>query len=152
MNQQKIKQFNIIGISVRTSNENEQAAKDIPALWNKFMSEGIAAQIPNKIDGTIYCVYTEYEKDYTKPYTTILGCKVNSLDTIPVGMLSKTINETNYAKHTAHGNLLQCAVFNEWIKIWNTTIDRAYTADFEVYDERSLNFENAEVDIFIALK
>lgn len=38
----KIRPFNIIGISVRTTNENDQAAKDIPALWKRFISEGIA--------------------------------------------------------------------------------------------------------------
>jgi predicted transcriptional regulator YdeE len=29
----------VIGIEVRTTNENEQAAKDIPVFWEKFMKE-----------------------------------------------------------------------------------------------------------------
>lgn len=152
MNNQTIQKFYVIGISVRTTNENGQATQDIPALWNRFMTEEIIDQIPNKIDNSVYCIYTEYEKDHTKPYTTILGCKVENLDTIPNGMVGKTFEETTYAKHTAKGNILQGLVFNEWIKIWNSDLDRAYTADFEVYDERTKNPENAEVDIFVAIR
>ncbi len=80
MNKTNIETFTVIGIAVRTTNKNGQSAKDIGALWNKFMSEDILSQIPNKIDNTIYSIYTEYEGDYTQPYTTILGCKVKSKD------------------------------------------------------------------------
>ena len=44
----KIEAFNVIGIAVKTTNENGQAGKDIPALWEKFISEGILDKIPNK--------------------------------------------------------------------------------------------------------
>ncbi len=152
MSNQKIQQFSVIGISVRTTNENGQASQDIPALWNKFMTEEIAEQIPNKIDNSIYCIYTEYEKDHTKPYTTILGCKVRNLDTIPIGMIGKTFEEATYTRYIVKGNILQGVVFDEWTKIWNSDLERAFTADFEVYGEKSLNPENAEVDIFIAVK
>jgi len=142
----------VIGISVRTSNELGQAGQDIPALWNQFMTEGIADQIPNKIDNTVYCIYTDYEKDHTKPYTTILGCKVENLDRIPDKLVGKTFDEAVYEQFVAKGNLSQGVVFNEWTKIWNSDLNRAFTADFEVYDERAQNPENAEVDLFIALK
>lgn len=152
MNSQKIKSFSIIGIAVRTTNENGQSGKDIPALWNRFMSEMIIEKIHNKIDTTIYCIYTEYEKDHTKPYTTILGCKVENLNIIPNGMVGKTFAEGNYSKRTAKGNILQGIVFGEWTKIWNSNIPRSYTADFEVYGEKAQNPENAEVDIFVSVK
>ena len=152
MDTQKITSFNIIGIAVRTTNENSQAAKDIPALWNKFMSENMLQQIPNKVDNTIYCMYTEYEKDHTKPYTTLLGCKVENLENIPTGMTGKTVEDGNYIKQTVKGNLMQGVIANAWIKIWNANFPRLYTADFEVYGEKAQNPENAEVDIFIAVK
>lgn len=152
MNNQTIQKFNVIGISARTTNENGQAGKDIPALWNKFMTEGILEKIPNKIDNSIYCIYTEYEKDHTKPYTTILGCCVSSLDNIPNEMVGKAIDEAKYTKHVAKGNILQGMVFDEWTKIWNSDLDRTFTADFEVYGEKAQNPENAEVDIFVAVK
>lgn len=152
MNIIKIDSFHVIGISVRTTNENGQAAKDIPVLWEKFMSEGILDQIPNKIDNALYCIYTDYEKDHTKPYTTILGCKVENLNDIPNEMVSKTIDVAAYQKFVAKGKLMQGAVYNEWTKIWNSELERTFTADFEIYDERALNPENAEVDIFVAVK
>ncbi|MGL4630553.1 MAG: GyrI-like domain-containing protein [Leadbetterella sp.] len=152
MSNQIIQKFHVIGISVRTTNENGQAAQDIPALWDTFIREGIAIQIPNKMDSSIICIYTEYEKDHTKPYTTILGCRVENLDTVPDGMVGKTIEEASYTQYVAKGNLLQGAVFNEWTKIWNSDIKRTFTADYEVYGEKAQNPENAEVDIFIAVE
>ncbi len=151
METETLKEFYVIGISVRTTNENGRAGIDIPELWNKFMSENLIEKIPNKIDNTLYCIYTEYEKDYTKPYTTILGCKVSSIENIPNEMVAKTFENENYRKFIAKGNLLQGMVFGEWTKIWNTEIDRKYSADFEVYGEKAQNPENAEVDIYISL-
>lgn len=146
-----IEEFFIIGLSIRTTNENEQSATDIPALWNKFMTENTIENIPNKIDSSIYSVYTEYEKDYTKPYTTILGCKVSSLENIPAGMTGKTIAKETYKQFTAKGNLADGIVIQKWIEIWNTDLNRKYTADFEIYGEKASNPENAEVPIFIAI-
>ena len=97
-------------------------------------------------------MYTEYEKDHTKPYTTLLGCKVESLENIPTGMIGKTVEGGNYIKQTVKGNLMQGVIANAWIKIWNANFSRLYTADFEVYGEKAQNPENAEVDIFIAVK
>jgi len=151
MKTHKLPAFHIIGIAVRTTNENGQAGEDIPALWAKLMTEGIIEKIPNKLDNTVYSIYTDYEKDHTKPYTTILGCKVEDLDTIPNGMVGKTIDEATYQKFVAKGNLAHGAVYNEWTKIWNSAIDRSFTADFEVYDENAQDPTNAEVAIYIAL-
>lgn len=152
MSIQIIPSFNIIGISVRTTNENGQAAKDIPELWNKFMTESIAAQVPGRIGDEIYCIYTDYEKDHTKPYTTLLGCKAESLDNIPDGMTGKYFEEARYEKFTVTGNLQQGAVYDAWVKIWNDDLQRLFTADFEVYGSRAHDPENAEVDIFIAVQ
>jgi len=56
------------------------------------------------------------------------------------------------AKFTAKGSLVNGeAVVNTWYEIWKADIDRSFTTDFEVYDERSENRDHAEVDIFIAL-
>lgn len=147
-----IQKFCVIGISVRTTNENKQSGKDIPELWNKFIAEEISTKISNKVSEEIICVYTDYEKDHTKPYTTILGCLVNNLDAIPEGMTGKIIEGINYKKFTAKGNLAEGIVINEWIKIWNSDLERIFTSDFEIYSEKAKNQENAEVAIFIAIK
>lgn len=152
MNIQQINAFNVIGISVRTTNENGKAMIDIPALWGKFISEGTIAKIPAKTDNTVYCIYTEYEKDHTKPYTTILGCKVEHLDNVPEGMIGVTIASGLYQPFVAKGNLTKGAVYNEWTNIWNSYIERTFTADFERYGPKSQNLADGEVDIFIAVK
>lgn len=147
-----IQKFNVIGISIRTTNEDGQSGKDIPALWNKFMTEKIQGKIPNKVSGDIFCIYTDYEKDHTKPYTTILGCKVESLDNIPEDMVGKTIESADYEELIAKGNLSEGIVYNKWFEIWNSDLNRSFTADFEVYGNKTQNPENAEVDIYIALQ
>jgi predicted transcriptional regulator YdeE len=147
-----MQKINIIGISVRTSNSNGEAARDIPELWAKFMSESILEKIHNKVDNTIYCLYTDYEKDFSMPYTTILGCAVTNLKELPTGMVSKTIEGGNYQKFIAKGNINEGIVFKKWMQIWNSDLDRTYTSDFEVYGEKTSDSSNAEVDIFIAIK
>ncbi|WP_343696096.1 effector binding domain-containing protein [Flavobacterium sp.] len=147
-----IHNFSIIGISVRTTNENGQSGQDIPALWNKFISEGIADKIANKLNNDIICVYTDYEKDHTKPYTTILGCPVENLDSIPEGLTGKIIESDNYEKFAPKGNLAEGIVYNEWLKIWDSGLNRIFTSDFEIYGEKAHNHENAEVDIYIAVQ
>ncbi|RSC93863.1 GyrI-like domain-containing protein [Tenacibaculum singaporense] len=143
--------FYVIGISVRTTNENQQAAKDVPALWQRFMSENIAKQIPNKLSNEVYAVYTDYESDYTKPYTTIIGCKVSEISNIPEGFVCKKIAAPNYKTYVAKGSLTENIVYNKWLEIWSEDINRAYTSDYEVYGAKASDPTNAEVGIFIGV-
>ena len=95
MRHQQIQPFNIMGIAVRTTSENVQSLEDIPVLWNRFIWKGIADSIPNKIDQSIYCSYTDYEKDYTKPYTTVKGCRVEQVGGISTGTVGETFSGVN---------------------------------------------------------
>jgi predicted transcriptional regulator YdeE len=151
MQKETIAPFQIIGISVRTSNQENKAAIDIPALWNQFISENVLDKIPNKIDTEVYSIYTNYEGDHTEPYDTILGCKVSSLDNIPKGMVGQAFEGGKVAKFTSKGNLEDNIIYKTWLDIWNVDLDRTYTADFEVYGAKSMDSANAEVDIFIAI-
>ena len=141
----------VIGISVRTSNENMQAAQDIPALWKRFGSEDIASKIPGRVDENTYCIYTDYESDHTKPYTTILGCHVADDAEVPEGMVACVLEVGPYQKFTAKGNLLEGAVVSAWMEVWKSDLDRKYSADYECYDARAANPEDGEIDIFVAL-
>lgn len=152
MEKVKIEPFKIIGIAVRTTNENGQAAKEIAELWDRFMNENVPDAIPNKTDHTVYSLYTDYDGDHTQPYTAILGCQVNNLDTIPEGMVGKSFSGGNYVKITARGDLTKGLIVNEWSKIWELDLERRYTADFEVFGEKAQNPTDAEVDFFIAVK
>ncbi|MFT4533915.1 MAG: putative transcriptional regulator YdeE [Saprospiraceae bacterium] len=117
------------------------------------MSENILENIPNRTNNTVYCLYTEYEGDHTQPYDVVLGCKVSNTNNIPDGFthlhVPESSNEQSLAKGVIeHGQ----AVVDTWMQIWQSDFDRAYSIDYEVYDERAENLQNAEVDIFIALK
>ena len=151
MNTTTKESFKIIGISVRTTNENMQAMNDIPALWERFSKDHISEKITGKESNDLYCVYTDYEKDHTKPYTTILGYKVNSLAPLPDGLVEKLIPAQTYTIFNAKGNLQEGAVFRELQKIWNSDTNRRFSSDFEIYGSRSQDPENAEVDIYIAV-
>lgn len=147
----KLKELMIVGIEVRTSNLNGQAAKDIPALWNRWMTEQIDKKIPNKVNNTMYALYTDYEGDHNQPYTTIIGCEVENLDNIPEEFTVKIIPEAQYAQFTAEGDLTKNAVIDVWMQIWNSSIDRKYTTDIEIYDERAMNPTNGIAEILIAV-
>ncbi|MFS4447659.1 GyrI-like domain-containing protein [Maribacter sp. 2307UL18-2] len=144
--------FKVIGILIRTTNENGQSAQDIPKLWERFMTEDTKAQIPNTVDSEVLCIYTNYEEDHTKPYDTLLGCRVASLDNIPVGMVGRTFEPSQYAQSMAKGNLTQGIVYQSWVDIWNQDLDRTFRADFEVYGEKAQDPTHAEVDIFVGIK
>jgi predicted transcriptional regulator YdeE len=152
MNTITVAPFYIIGMAVRTTNENEQAATDIPELWGRFMQQQIMAIIPGKVSNDIYCVYTDYEKDFMRPYTTVLGCKVDNIDNVPEGLVGKRIPGGTYTTFTAKGKLTDGIVYKAWTDIWAMDIARAYTADFEIYGEKAQNPNNAQVDIYIAVK
>ena len=152
MQKVKIEPFKVIGIAVRTTNENGQSAQDIGQLWSKFMSEGISNQIPNKIDDTIFSIYTNYESDHTKPYDTILGCKVSSLENVPEGMVGQSFDGGTYGKFVSKGDLTKGVVFGTWSEIWKKDLDRVFTADFELYGEKAQNPTKAEVEVLVAIK
>lgn len=144
--------FNIVGIAIKTSNhDHNKLHSDMQSLWHKFISENIIDKIPNKISNEIYCVYTDYEGDYTKPYLALLGCKVTNVNNIPNELIGKSFNGGTYIKKIAKGNIFQGIVFDAWKAIWEQNISRNYLADFELYGDKAQNPENSEVDIFVGV-
>jgi predicted transcriptional regulator YdeE len=102
------------------------------------MSDGVLEQIEDRVNDDIYCVYTDYESDHNGAYTTIVGCKVNDIENVPEGLTSLSVASASYIKYTAKGKLPD-AVAQTWQYIWNSTIDRAYVADFDVYSAKAWN-------------
>jgi predicted transcriptional regulator YdeE len=153
MNNQIIQKFNVIGISVRTTNENAQSAKDIESLWEKFWEEEIQKQIPNKVNGDIYAVYTDYETDFNGPYTLVIGFSVSSLENIPEDFVGISIEKDNYEKFVSKGKMPE-AVLATWMEIWgNKELNQArtYKADFTIHGEKYYDGDDAEVETFISV-
>jgi predicted transcriptional regulator YdeE len=147
------KGFKIIGIATRTTNQNNQSAEDLGKLWSQFYAENIFEKIPDKVSSDIITIYTDYVSNYTEAYTAIIGVLVSTLDSVPEGLTGREFEAENFQKFTARGAMPN-AVVNTWINIWqqDKELNRKYTYDLEVYGEKSQNGENAEVDIFIAIK
>jgi predicted transcriptional regulator YdeE len=148
-----IEEINLIGLALKTktSNLNEQAMIDCGNLWQQFIKENIASQIPGKLNEEVLAVYHNYEGDYTKPYSYFIGCKIKKGTPVPIELDSLNIPANTYQKITAKGQMPDC-VANAWREIWDTDLPRAYDADFEVYNEKSADWENAEVDIYLSVK
>ena len=144
-------EFRVIGISVRTTNQNGGAGKEIGALWKRFFNEGIMDQIPEKESGDIYCIYTDYETDFNGPYTTFLGCKVRSIGNIPEGLEAKTIPAATYQVYTSTGKLPD-TVIATWKFIWQSGIERTYKADFDLYGSSLQETDQAVVKTFLSVK
>ncbi len=146
----EIEEFSIIGITIKTINKEGKSQKDIGELWGQFMAQNLISQIPNLKSSEIFCIYTDYETDFTGEYLTILGCKVNSLDKIPEGFIGRKIPKTKYRHYKAIGKIPDC-VGDVWSQIWQSNINRSYIADFDVYGEKSKDPQNAEVDIYLSV-
>lgn len=144
-------QFFVLGIAVKTTNENGQAQKDIGELWQRFFKDNITSLIPNKVGEDIYCIYTDYEGESKTVYTTILGHKVTSLQNIPGRLTGKAIPKTTYHLYTSVGKLPDCVV-STWEHIWNTPLRRAWLADFDVYGAKSRDPDNAEVATYLSVQ
>ncbi|MBP7174311.1 MAG: effector binding domain-containing protein [Cloacibacterium sp.] len=147
-----IKYMKIIGISTVTTNANGQSAEDLGKLWGRFFEENISAKIPNKVSDEIYAVYTDYESNYLGKYTTIIGQKVESLDTVPENLMAREFPNENFQKFVAKGEMPN-AVVEVWKEIWqkDEQLGRKYTYDYEIYGEKSQNGNESEVEIFIAV-
>jgi predicted transcriptional regulator YdeE len=145
--------FTLIGLKLpkQTTNEGGQSGIDCGNLWQQFEVEKWAEKIPGKVDAAIYAVYYDYVGDHTKPYSYFIGCRVEEGTEAPVGMERLVVAGGSYTKITTKGQMLDC-VANAWREIWRSNMERVYQFDFEIYDERSKDWGNAEVDIYLSAK
>ena len=152
-------EFSVVGIQARTNNAKEVTGGGaIPKQWEKFFKEGIADRIPNKVDGIIYAVYTGYASDRNGDYDFIIGMKVSSVSDIPPGMVATKIPKARYAIVPSSTGPVSQVVPQAWQRVYSLDDNkqlgsaRAYKADFELYDQRSQNPEDSQVDLYIGLK
>lgn len=153
-------EIKLVGIKARTCNKNEQnwqEGKIFPCV-QRYFQEGLAERIPHRqAPGTTLCVYTEYESDVNGNYTYFIGEEVESFENVPEEFSTHTIPAQIYTKFTTQPGAMPSVLKNAWDHIWTMTpkelgADRAYIADFEVYDERAADHNNIVLDIYIGLK
>jgi predicted transcriptional regulator YdeE len=142
----------IMGIAVRTSPPS--AAHDIPALWQRFMHEDVAARLQRRgDDSSIYAVYCDYESDHRGAYTMDLGVAVDAAAAVPSSMRRVRIAKGLYARFLAKGDPKR-VVWQTWADInerWQKPGERRYLADFERYDPASMAVDAIEAEVVIGL-
>jgi len=153
-------EFQVIGITASTSNAKEVGPDAILGkLWQQFLSQHLLNQIPDRADQNIIVVYTDYASDWNGQYTFILGAKVQPVPNpvVPEGMVVKTVPAGKYAVFTSERGPIAKVTLATWKQIWAyyqnpANGQRAYLADFEVYDQRAADPNNAQVDIYVGVK
>ena len=143
--------FKVVGLSIRTTNKDGKAVDHINALWQMFSEQNILNDLPQRIDDTIYAVYSDYEGDHTKPYKFTIGCAVENFDNVSQGLDAFEIPAQSYAVSKAVGEPPK-SVVESWTAIWESDLNRAYAFDFEVYGEKFFNPETREVAVYVSLE
>ena len=138
--------ISIIGIELRTTNDN--AFKDIPAHWQRFYQESILDQIPERVSGDVYGVYTNFEhegKNNEGLYSFILGVQVTTLDQVPTHFVSTVIPPSKrevFQVTTGHPE----KVGEKWQEIWGRTdLKKTFISDYERYQP------SGEIAIFVGV-
>jgi predicted transcriptional regulator YdeE len=150
--------FTVVGITARTSNAKEMTPGGvIGKQWARFMQDGVLAKIPNKADKAIVAVYTNYVSDKDGEYTYVLGARVTSDSEVPAGMVAKKIPAGRYAVFTSEKGAASKVMPEAWVRINSlpksaTGGNRVYGTDFEVYNERAADPQNAQVDVYVGIK
>ena len=148
----------VVGIEVRTSNAQEMSPDGkIGKQWARFMQGNLTAQIPNKADTSVLALYSDYASDKDGEYNFLIGARVTSAKEVPAGLVVKKVPAGRYAVFTSEKGPVGKVVVGLWQKIWTIPKvepggDRAYKVDYEVYDERAANPEDAQVDVHIGIK
>jgi predicted transcriptional regulator YdeE len=151
--------FDVIGISVRTNNATEATgAGAIPQQWARFFQESVMGKIPNRADDTVYAVYSDYQKDRNGDYDFTLGVRVTDSSTVAPGMVVKHIPAGEYSVVTSDKGPAHQVIPAAWQEVWKLEDGsrlggiRSYNSDFEVYDDRSRDPDNVQVDIHVGVK
>jgi len=120
------------------------------------MKEGLLQKIPNRADANLIALYTDYASDKVGDYSFVLGAKVTDGRHVPLGMVLKRIPAGRYAVLTSDKGPVNVVVPSAWKRIWSMSREelggeRAYKADYEVYDQRATDPQNAQVEIRVGL-
>lgn len=149
-----------IGVSVRTNNKNEMdpSVRKIAGLVDQYWQQDLSEKIPNrKNPGRTICVYTDYQSDEHGDYTYVMGEEVTSLENVPPNFTALQIPAAKFKRFTTLPGKMPFVVIEAWQKIWTMSPDqlggqRAYQNDFEIYDQRTADPDNAVMDIYIGIK
>jgi predicted transcriptional regulator YdeE len=157
MNIQQRDGFYVVGLTARTNNAHEMSGKGkIGEVWQEFLRPDLVVKIPNKIGVDLIAVYTDYETDHTGHYTYLLGMPISSAEALPASLTVKHIPPGRYAVFRSERGPIKEVVPEVWQRIWALSHKqlggkRAFKSDFEIYDQRAADPENAQIDVYVGL-
>lgn len=137
-----------VGIQARTSNLSPDMGAVIGGLWQRFFGEGLFFAVPEKANAKSIGLYSNYSDDMNE-YDVTVCCEVDHAETVADGLTVAEIPAGKYAKFVVQGNMVT-AVHDFWTQLHKIDLPRAYTADFEEYQNTDEN--NAVIHIYISLK
>jgi predicted transcriptional regulator YdeE len=130
----------------------------IGALVNDYFCNQFSTQISHRVNpGITYIAYTDYESDEHGEYTVFIGEEVLSASNQDLAKFTQLdIPASSYQKFTTTSGKLPDIVIAAWQDIWGMTpadlgSKRKYHTDFEIYDQRAMDPNNAVVDICIGV-
>ena len=114
--------------------------------------------ISSRANDTIYALYTGYDKDRNSDYDFVIGVRVVTTDSVPPGMVLKHVPSGKYAVITSGKGPAFQVVPGAWQQVWKLEDDaqlggtRAYSTDYEIYDQRARDPQAVQVDLFISVQ
>ncbi|MFC4076631.1 GyrI-like domain-containing protein [Salinithrix halophila] len=148
--------FDVRGISVTTDNACEMGAEPkIPHLWERFHNRKIWTINAGDTAPVVYGVYHRYEEGVNGSYRVLAGCPSDHVK-MAEGIEELHIPVSTYAVFTSNKGPISRVVPETWMKIWEwfqqtDQIHRSFLYDFERYDGRACNPEQAIVEIYIGV-
>lgn len=152
-------EIKLVGLKIRTNNQNEidPAKSKIGGVIANYFGNKISNRIVNLTSQEqTLSVYTNFASDYRGDYDYFYGGAVASFDNIASDLATLIIPKQNYVKFTTPKGALPKIVIDGWMNIWQMSEEelggeRAYIADFEIFDQRASDYQNAVVDIYIGI-
>ncbi len=153
-------EIKLVGLVARTNNKDELDASK--AKIGGVIADYFAGNIVDKTQNCLnkdqtFSVYSGYESDFNGDYDYLFGKQVASFGSDLDSLSTLTVPPQTYIKFTTSKGVMPGIVVEAWQKIWQMSDSelggvRSYIADFEIYDERAFDPQNAVVDIYIGIK
>jgi predicted transcriptional regulator YdeE len=149
--------FYVAGWLILTTNASEMSGNGkVGPLWQRIMGQNLISQIPNRTDGALIVVYSNYASDEKGEYDYLIGARVSSVENLPAGMTWKKVEPGAYAVVLTDKGQMPGVLQAAWAHIWKMSPEelggkRAFVTDYEIYDARSANMQSAQIEIHVGL-
>lgn len=151
----------LVGVMVPTHSETELDAETskITRLATHYFEANLAEKIQHRANPSVtIAAYTDYSHDYQGKYNYFIGEEVTSEEGQDLSQFKIIkIPAGKYLKITTPKGKIPDILARAWQAIWSMSPEelggeRTYKVDFEIYDERAADLNNAEVDIYVGLE